>query len=50
MEGKVIFKEYGPNRLTFLPYKLEESVPAGGYSGTVDQFIPKNKTGHSVTR
>lgn len=50
MGGKLVFKEYGPDQLTFSPYKLEELVPAGGYSGTVDQFIPKNRSGHSVTR
>ncbi|QKJ29936.1 IS1182 family transposase [Mucilaginibacter mali] len=29
MGGKVVFKEYDPDQLTFLPYKLEELVPQG---------------------
>jgi len=29
MGGKVVFKEYDPDQLMFLPYKLEELVPQG---------------------
>jgi transposase len=39
MGGKVVFKEYDPDQLTFLPYKLEELVPAGHPVRIVKQVV-----------
>lgn len=39
MGGKVVFKEYNPDQLTFLPYKLEELVPAGHPVRIVKQVV-----------
>lgn len=45
MGGKVVFKEYNPDQLTFLPYKLEDLVPQGHpvriVSRVVDQIDVK---------
>jgi len=39
MGGKVVFKEYDPDQITFLPYKLEELVPAGHPVRIVKQVV-----------
>ncbi|WPU97143.1 IS1182 family transposase [Mucilaginibacter sabulilitoris] len=39
MGGKVVFKAYDPDQLTFLPYKLEELVPAGHPVRIVKQVV-----------
>ncbi|TYR35373.1 IS1182 family transposase [Sphingobacterium phlebotomi] len=39
MGGKVVFKEYDPDQLTFLPYKLEELVPSGHPVRVVKQVV-----------
>lgn len=39
MGGNVVFKEYDPDQLTFLPYKLEEFVPAGHQVRIVKQVV-----------
>lgn len=39
MGGKVVFKEYDPDQLTFLPYKLEELVPVGHPVRIVKQVV-----------
>jgi transposase len=39
MGAKVVFKPYDPDQLTFLPYKLEELVPAGHPVRIVKQVV-----------
>ncbi|WPU95641.1 transposase [Mucilaginibacter sabulilitoris] len=39
MGGKVVFKAYDPDQLTFLPYKLEELVPSGHPVRIVKQVV-----------
>lgn len=39
MGGKVVFKEYDPDQLTFLPYKLDELVPSGHPVRIVKQVV-----------
>lgn len=39
MAGKVVFKPYDPDQLTFLPYKLEELVPQGHPVRIVKQVV-----------
>src|ERR1700744_3034660 len=39
MGGKVVFKEYDPDQLTFLPYKLEDLVPSGHPVRIVKQVV-----------
>ena len=39
MGGKVVFKEYDPDQLTFLPYKLEELVPSAHPVRIVKQVV-----------
>src|SRR6185312_1101110 len=39
MAGKVVFKPYDPDQLTFLPYKLDELVPQGHPVRIVKQVV-----------
>jgi len=39
MGGKIVFKPYDPDQLTFLPYKLEELVPQGHPVRIVKQVV-----------